>query len=129
MTKHFAVFLSFNGNCAQAFTYYQQCFGGELSIQTLGEELPCCENLKNAVVCATLRNKYFKLLGTDLTEDGRVTAGNNISILVECDSVSERAVLVGRLTGRYFCSYNSENRFIQLMDRYSVNWILGVGIS
>ena len=31
--------LTFNGNCHEAMTFYKECFGGELSMQTLAGTL------------------------------------------------------------------------------------------
>ncbi|WP_298714827.1 hypothetical protein [Chitinophaga sp.] len=125
----FAVHLSFNGNCRQAFDYYRKCFGGALSIQTLadtphGSEMD--EEMRSAVVWATLENQYFKLVGTDLTEDGSIVSGNNVSILVECPSFTERTRLINKLINRNICSFESTNPLINIVDMYRVCWILSV---
>jgi PhnB protein len=33
-------YLHFNGDCREAMTFYRECLGGELSLQTIGEHLP-----------------------------------------------------------------------------------------
>ncbi len=30
-------YLGFDGNCLEAMTFFQKCFGGELTFQTFGE--------------------------------------------------------------------------------------------
>lgn len=125
----FAVHLSFNGNCRQAFDYYRKCFGGALSVQTLADTphgIEMDEDMRNAVVWATLENQYFKLVGTDLTEDGSIISGNNVSILVECPSFTERTRLINKLINRNICAFEYKNPLINLVDMYRICWILSV---
>jgi PhnB protein len=125
----FAVHLVFNGNCRQAFTYYKTCFGGELTMQTLADTphgIGMSEEMQKIVIYATLRNDYFKLAGTDLTDEDRIVSGNNVSILIECSSFTERARLINKLVGRNFCSMDNTNPLINVTDKYSIHWILSV---
>jgi PhnB protein len=125
----FAVHLSFNGNCKQAFSYYQTCFGGELTVQTL-EETPygigMDKEMQKAVVWATLVNEYFKLVGTDLTDEDNIVSGNNVSILIACPTFTERTRLIAKLIGRNFCSMENTNPLINVVDMYHISWILSV---
>lgn len=125
----FAVHLSFNGNCRQAFDYYRTCFGGKLSIQTLadtphGNEMD--EHMRTAVIWATLENQYFRLTGTDLTEDGSIVPGNNVSILIECPSFTERTRLINKLINRNICAADYSDPLINIVDNYRICWILSV---
>lgn len=125
----FAIHLSFNGNCLQAFSYYQTCFGGELTVETMGDTPygpEMSQEMQNAVICATLKNDYFKLMGTDLTDEDSIVPGNNVSIVIECDSFTERNRLINRLTGRNLYSSENTNPQINVIDRYSIQWILSV---
>lgn len=123
----FAVHLSFNGVCMQAFSYYQECFGGELNVQTLADTPHCfrmSRQMRKVVICATLKNEYFKLVGTDLTDEGGVVSGNNMSIFIECGSLEERTKLINRLSVKKSYSLNNTNRLINITDRYNVHWVL-----
>jgi PhnB protein len=128
-TLPFAVHLVFNGNCSQAFEYYKRCFGGELTIQTLGDTphgKSMSTEMQKVVIYATLRNEYFKLAGTDLTDEDRIISGNNISILIECNSFTDRIKLINKLIGRNYCSMESNIPLINVTDKYGIHWILGV---
>jgi len=132
MLLPFAVHLAFNGNCKKAFDYYQHCFGGELTVQTLGDtsfSKEMSRQMQEIVICATLQNAYFRLVGTDLTDEGRIVSGNNVSILIECKSFPERIKLIDKLVGRNFCAMRNTNPFINVTDKYSINWILSVNHS
>ena len=125
----FAVHLSFNGNCGEAFRYYQTCFGGELTVQTLADTPFAAgigKGMLKTVVWATLKNGYFKLVGTDLTDEGSLVSGNNVGLLIECHSYTERIKLINKLICRNYCSVTNRNPIINVIDRYSVRWIISV---
>ena len=82
-------YLTFNGNCREAMFFYQQCFGGELSVQTVGES-PDADNLpkrmKQYVLQATLMSNGITLMATDMVGDGGFSRGNAIAMMLHCDS-------------------------------------------
>jgi PhnB protein len=124
----FAVHLSFNGNCRQAFNYYKTCFGGALTLQTLADTpygAGMDEHMRKAVVWATLENEYFKLVGTDLNEDG-IVSGNNVSILIRCASFTERSALISKLVSNSIASVENTTPLVNIIDRYRISWILTV---
>lgn len=84
-------YLTFNGNCKEAMHFYQDCLGGDLSLQTLGDSpksdvMP--QAMKECIIQASLKKENMLLMGTDMTED-KLLRGNSISILLECDSDAE----------------------------------------
>lgn len=93
-------------------------------------DMPHCNEMsremRKAVIWATLENQYFKLAGTDLTDDGNIVSGNNVSILIECASFAERTRLICKLIGRNFCSMENYNPLINIIDMYRISWILSV---
>ena len=125
----FAVHLSFNGNCRQAFNYYKTCFGGALTVQTLADTphgTGMNKEMRKAVVWATLENEYFKLVGTDLVDEGSIVSGNNVSILIECASFTGRTKLINKLISRNICSIENTNPLVNIVDMYRISWILSV---
>lgn len=123
----FAVHLSFNGACMQAFSYYQECFGGELNVQTLADTPHCfrmSRQMRKVVICATLKNEYFKLVGTDLTDESGIIPGNNVSIFIECGSLEERTKLVDSLRGERFYLENNTDRLVNITDKFNIRWVL-----
>lgn len=124
-----AIYLTFNGNCRKAFSYYQHCFGGELSIQTLADTpdgFLMDSRMQQLVICASLETDYINLVGTDLSDDGKLIAGNRVAILLYCSSLAERARLINKLVERNFCSYQNDNALISVTDKFSVGWVLGL---
>lgn len=125
----FAVHLSFNGNCKQAFNYYKTCFGGELTVQTLADTphgTGMNNDMQQMVVWATLKNEHFRLVGTDLTDEDSLVSGNKVSILIECSSCTERTKLINKLVRKNLCAAENTDPLVNVVDMYRISWILSV---
>ena len=72
-------YLTFNGNCREAMTFYKECLGGELSFQTIGES-PLSEKMsaemKRYIVHATLKNDKLELMGSDMVCEKSLSSFN-----------------------------------------------------
>lgn len=78
-------YLTFNGNCREAMTFYQDCLGGDLHLQTVGEspmspEMP--ESMKHCILHATLQNGSIVLMGSDMVGSEGIQKGNTISLML-----------------------------------------------
>ena len=85
-------YLTFNGNCLEAMTFYQECLGGELIVQTVGDlpladPLPPC--MKDCVLHATLIKSDLVLTASDMVPEIGLVKGNSVSLLLNCNSVTE----------------------------------------
>lgn len=100
MTQLIAYF-TFNGNCTEAMTFYKACFGGELSMQKIGEspmgkEMP--KEMQDYILHSTLHRNGIILMGSDISNDEGLFRGNNMSILIECESEIELRTLYQNLS-------------------------------
>lgn len=85
-------YLSFNGNCREAMLFYQECLGGKLNIETIGnypdaEKMP--QYMKDAVLQATLVKENFLLMASDMVGEEGLTRGNAIILMLHCASEKE----------------------------------------
>lgn len=85
-------YLTFNGNCREAMLFYQQCLGGELLMQSVGEsplsdQLP--ESMKAFILHSTLTKNSMMLGASDMVEEQGLVKGNDFSILLSCSSEDE----------------------------------------
>ena len=126
------VYLTFNGNCREAMSFYRQCLGGELTIQTIGES-PLSENLpngiKNIILHATLINENLVLVGTDLVGEEGLVKGNSLSLMLYCSSEKNIKSCFNKLSdGGKKTQPLIHNHygviFGNLIDRYGNNWLL-----
>jgi PhnB protein len=87
-----SAYLSFNGNCREAMNFYQECLGGELALQTLGEypntdKMP--KQMKAYILHATLTRNGLVIMGSDMLGEDGLKKGNTISLMLNCDSEEE----------------------------------------
>lgn len=125
-------YLTFGGNCREAMTFYKECFGGELFLQTIGES-PLSDNMplkmKNSILHATLRNGELVLQGSDMTPQSGLIKGNNISLSLSCSSEEEIKRFYARLSANGKTDHPLEAAFWgaifgDLTDKYGNHWLL-----
>lgn len=71
-----AVFITFFGNCKQALTFYQSCFGGLLQFETFEKEIQGYRELP--VVSGSLVSEKIIIHGSDLVHNEGRKIGNYI---------------------------------------------------
>ena len=76
-------YLTFNGNCREAMTFYKECLGGELNMQTvegspMEDQMPA--HAKKQILHASLIKDDLVLLGSDMSRPGKLIKGNTISL-------------------------------------------------
>lgn len=135
--SHIHAYLTFPGTTREAMTFYQACLGGELRFQPVGssDEIgPLPGQIKLSIVHATLTQKNFVLVASDMVGDGGLMHGNNISLLLLCESESQ--------IQDYFQKLSSDGRpeqpiaqtawgalFGSLTDKYGNHWLLHFQVS
>ncbi len=125
-------YLTFNGNCREAMTFYKACLGGELTFQTIGES-PMSDKMpvkmKDSILHATLINKGAIIMATDCVRDEGLIKGNANSLCVNCSSEEEIKSLYEKLEADGKANHPLEDTFWgavfgDLTDKFGNNWIL-----
>ena len=74
-------YLTFSGNCREAMLFYQDCLGGTLDFQTIGES-PLADKMppkmKACILHARLTTKSFQLMGSDMVPSSGLKIGNAV---------------------------------------------------
>jgi len=127
-------YLTFDGNCQEAFEFYRSVFGGEfIDFTTFGEGpegLPLAEGQENQVMHVALPVGDSILMGSDSTTFGPpVAVGNNFSISVDADSREQADELIAALSDGGAVTLAMEDQFWgayfgMCVDRFGVNWML-----
>ena len=85
-------YLTFSGNCREAMVFYQECLGGELVLQTIGDS-PMAEKMparmKASILHATLKKGKLVIFATDMVHDDGLVRGNNVSLMLDCGNEKE----------------------------------------
>ncbi|HNP19416.1 MAG TPA: VOC family protein [Fulvivirga sp.] len=125
-------YLTFNGNCREAMTFYKKCLDGELMLQTIGES-PMAEKMprkmKNCIVHSTLTKGDLILMASDMVGDAGLKKGNAISLMLNCTSESEIYDLYEKLSENGSPTHPIETTFWNalfgdLIDQYGNQWLL-----
>jgi PhnB protein len=125
-------YLTFNGNCREAMSFYRHCLGGELHFQTIGEtpvSEKLSEKMKECILQATLIKDDIVIMATDIVNDEGLLKGNNVSLMLHCQSEDELRNLFRELSYGGEQTHHIENNFWgvligNLTDKYGNQWVL-----
>ncbi|QQT25196.1 glyoxalase [Sphingobacterium spiritivorum] len=121
------VFISFAGNCKEALTYYQSCFGGQLKFQMMEQHLEGFE--KVPVISGSLISDSVSIYGSDLIPDEGRQTGNYLAVFLLCNNAQSRTLLLEKLMPAFTSSWTKDEEtksLIEVTDRYDVRWLLAV---
>lgn len=123
-------YLTFNGQCREAMTFYQDSLGGELVLQTVGEspmagQFP--EFMQNLILHSTLAKDDLILMASDLGEEEGLVRGNMVSMSITCDSEAQTYAYYENLSAGGKPTHPVHEFFAGLMgrltDKYGLNWM------
>jgi PhnB protein len=133
----FSPYLTFNGDCAEAFDFYKSVFGGEfIARQTFADgpsEMGVPDAEKERIMHVSLSAQGAVLMGSDtVTGQGEpATPTNAVSISVspktkeDADAIyaklSEGGVMIMAMQDQFWGAY-----FGMCKDRYGFTWMLNV---
>src|SRR5215212_2874513 len=86
------VYVNFSGNCREAMTFYKDCLGGALTLQTVAGspvEAQCPTAMKDQILHSTLIKDGILLMGSDMAGPEGIVNGNNIALSLNCSSEEE----------------------------------------
>lgn len=125
-------YLTFNGDCREAMTFYKDCLGGELTFQTVGEsplseKMP--ERMKKVILHATLINDELILMASDMVSEKGLASGNAVSLMLNCSSEAEIKDVYKKLSKGGQKNHPLEITFWgalfgDLTDKYGNHWLL-----
>jgi len=129
---HIHSYLTFNGNCKEAMTFYKNCLGGELELQTIGES-PLADKMpvqmKDSILHATLTNDKLILMGSDMVDNNGLIKGNAVSLMLDCNSEKETQLFYATLSEDGESTHPLEISFWGalfggLTDKFGNHWLL-----
>ena len=133
------VYLTFNGNCEEAFNFYKSVFGGEFTYIGRYGDMPAQEGMpplsdedKNRVMHVGLPvSSETILMGADNMKDNEknTTFGNNFSIIVTAGGKEEADRFFNLLSkdGQIWMPMKEEfwgDYFGMFADKFGINWMI-----
>lgn len=133
------IYLTFDGNCKEAFEFYKSVFGGDFPyVGTFGEMpqhdgMPAInEEMKNRIMHITLPiSNETCLMGSDTGGEWATNFknGNNFSVSVNTDSIEEADRIFNGLSegGKVTMPMAKtfwESYFGMFTDKFGINWMV-----
>jgi PhnB protein len=131
-------YLTFNGNCEEAFTFYKAAFGHEFQYIGRFGEMPPQEGMPalpesemNKIMHVSLPiSKETILMGSDTNEmHGLVTIGSNVSVSINTESKTEADNLFQKLSADGHVVMPMEKTFWgayfgMFTDKFGIHWMV-----
>ncbi|HZS42962.1 MAG TPA: VOC family protein [Candidatus Paceibacterota bacterium] len=124
-------YLRFNDDkCREAFDFYKNCFGGEITFQTVGEsQMP--EEYKTApdkIMHATLKSGELAIYGSDMMRD-KAVIGDQIALTYEPNNEDDAKAIFAKLSegGEVFQPLEKQfwgALFGMVTDKYGIEWMI-----
>ncbi len=133
------VYLNFNGNCRDAFKFYQSVFGGELSDISIFGDMPPQEGMPPVALADQDKIMHVSLPisdqtalnGSDYVEGmgPKMKVGNNFSISIATDEFAEGSKLFGMLSEGGNVTMPLQEvfwggHFGSCEDKFGINWMV-----
>ena len=125
-------FLLFDGNCAEAMTFYEGCLGGELAITKVGDtpmkaQMPAAQHHK--VAFANLKSGLLEFSATDWLHATRTPKqGNTVALYISGGKYNELRTIFDKLAVGASKELLDDLRDLpfgsygHLADKYGVHW-------
>jgi PhnB protein len=124
------IYLNYNGNCEQAFRFYEQHLGGKITMMRRHGEQPDQANVrfdwKNAILHARIEIGKTVLMGADIPGAEPMRSAY-LTLRVDSDEEAERLYVLLAEGGQIFMKMEQTffaSRFAMLRDRFGTSWML-----
>ena len=125
------VYLTFDGNCKQAVSFYQQCLGGQLDVMTFGEAkgVPGIKpESKDRIMHAVLTTGPAVIMASDSMPGMPFQQGNNVSISIDCETEEEIDRLFQKFSKNGKITMPLDHafwgaKFGMIIDQFGVHWM------
>lgn len=134
-------YITYNGNCEEAFNHYKSIFGGEFTMLSRFSEMPPQEGMElsadqmNHIMHVELTvSDEFLLMGSDIGGEwaSENVVGNNITLSITADSKEQADQFYASLSEGGKASMPMEKTFWgsyfgMCTDKYGIHWMISSG--
>lgn len=130
-----SIFLNFNGNCREAFEFYQSVFGGEFGYTATygaegGNPMEVAENELDMLMYIDLPVAGFTLCGCDYvpSQGKKVEKGNYAEIVLNAEDKAEADDLFAKLSAGGVVNMPMTQEFFGYFgafeDKFGIKWMV-----
>lgn len=134
--KAVTTYLSFDGDCRRAMSFYRECLGAELELNPYPDASgqPSADPAAKIMHAQLIKAGSPILMASDTPHPGSVRTGSNFSIAIQCSSSDEADRMFAALSrdGEVRMPLTDAPwgaRFGMLTDQYGVQWMLNCAIA
>jgi PhnB protein len=124
-------YLNFDNNCREAMSFYKECLGGELMLQTVGElpemaaQMP--PQMKDHILHSVLTSGGIMIMASDLSREKPIE-GNTVNLCINCESEEELNSFFTKLSagGKITEPLNDMPwgaKYGALIDKFGKSWL------
>lgn len=126
-------YLNFDGDCRQAFEFYEQCLGGAIMAMMTFGDAPACGDMpadsRDRIMHACLQLDNCMIMGTDATTAHPYPGVSGAHVVVNVHEPAEAERVFGALSenGRVEMPMQETfwaRRFGMAVDRFGVPWMV-----
>lgn len=123
-------YLSFQGNCREAMTFYKNALGGELELMPYdGAPMEYPPECKDYVMHASLKFGNSVIMAADSMPGMPLIQGNNNSLSISSNDVPEgerifNAISAGGMVTMPFADTFWGAKFGMCIDKFGMNWMV-----
>ena len=122
-------YLTFNGNCREAMTFYASALNADVQIMDASQG-PCAPEDAGRVLHARITKGNVRLMASDTMSmtPYKLEPGNNFSLSLDCESAEEQDAVFAKLTDGGEVRMPLQDtfwgaRFGLLTDKFGIQWM------
>ena len=133
-----STYLTFDGNCREAFDFYRSVFGTEFTVLSTFAEAPddmeVPDTYRDKVMHVSLPIGSSVLMGSDSPAGPSVVVGSNFSISLATEDREESDEFIGKLSDGGAVTMPMQETFWgsyfgTCTDRFGINWMVSCDLS
>ena len=124
-------YLTFDGNCREAMTYYAEALDAHVDLMDASQG-PCAPEDAGRILHARLLKGNLRLMASDTMSTsgrGKPVIGNNFQLSLDCESAEEEDAVFAKLVDGGVVRMPLQDtfwgaRFGMLTDKFGIEWML-----
>lgn len=124
-------YLNFDNNTREAMTFYKECLGGDLFLQTVGEmpemaaQMP--PQMKDSILHSSLTSGNIMIMASDLNREKRLE-GNTVHLCINCENEIELNSFFSKLSNggkitEPLADMPWGGKYGAVTDKYGKHWV------
>lgn len=127
--KEINAYLTFDGNCREAMTFYGKCLGADVQLMPFSDgKFDYPQSAKDRIMHSRVTKGKATLMASDTMPGMPFQKGSNFSVSIDCESLAEIKQIFGAFAEKGKITMDLQDTFWgahfgMLTDQFGVNWM------